>query len=124
VVTEDEVCSLFADYAKARDVSLDPLIVKDIYAQTRGHAGSVGFMGRFIDNVLFPTSYPDIGYDAWVCAGTRMRRELADSPNMKKPVNELRSPEDSFSEVEAKKLQLVLSARRLLVTILHSCERS
>jgi hypothetical protein len=116
--TEDEVRSLFADYMEAHQVIVDLRIVTDIFEQTRGHPGSVGFMGRFIDDVLLPTCGPNIGYDAWVRVGTDMRREFAVTPNMKKLANVLRSP----LGVEHNHMDKVLAARTMLVMFLHSSE--
>jgi hypothetical protein len=120
--TEEQVRLLFGEYKEARGVELDDRIVVDIFQQTRGHAGSVTFMGRFIDEVLLRTERPKIGYDAWARAGLRLRRALADSANLKKLVDVLRLPEDAVTEEERSRSGLVLSARKLLVTMLHSSE--
>ncbi len=114
--------ALFSDYAQAREVMLDDRIVVDIYKQTRGHAGSVTFMGRFIDDVLLPMERPNIGYDAWARAGLRLRRDLAASPNLKKLINVLRLPEDATTDSKRNRSVLVRSARKLLVMMSHSSE--
>jgi hypothetical protein len=120
--TEAQVGALFSEYQKARGVELDDRIIADIFEQTRGHAGTVAFMGRFIDDVVYPRERPKIGYDAWARAGPRLERDLTDSPNLKRLINELRSPEEAATDEERARSTRVRSARKLLVTILHSSE--
>jgi hypothetical protein len=128
--TQEQVRALFAEFVDARRATLDARIVVDIFEQTWGHAGSVAFMGRFIDERMLSRGQPcngsdkaHIGYEAWVRAGLDMRDALASTPNMLKLINELRLPErEGLSEQERGRVKLVQSARKLLVSFLHSSE--
>jgi hypothetical protein len=121
--TEEQVFSLFREYEQARGVTLDERIILDVFDQTRGHAGSVTFMGRFIDEQLQPNERPHIGYDAWARAGSQMRRKLGQHPNWMRLINVLRSPEDGLTDAgHGRSAALVLAARKLLVWMLHSSE--
>jgi hypothetical protein len=119
--TQEQVCGLFRDYTLDRNVKLDNRIAPDIFLQTRGHAGSVSFIGRFIDCQLLGREWPEIRYEAWVRCLPDVIESIANRYDVRRLISELQLPEkEGKSQTELKRVPMVHSARKLLVTFLHT----
>jgi len=98
-LSEEQVRTLFKEYADTRRIVIDPNVISDIYYRTSGHAGSVSFFGKFIDEHDYFSSDNNITSDKWqdIIASTNVVRECMKWVPMQKMIKRLSFPYRKFA---------------------------
>ena len=93
-LSKEQVESLFEEYANDRKKTIDPSVISDIYYRSDGHAGSISFLGKLIDEGQDICNENEITIGAWqnIVASRNFQNKLLRWVPMEKMIDTLSLP--------------------------------